>query len=98
MAAGFGQLLEHSILHPLPMNGILVAITVCGQINIGNAATEMTERMTAGVRQADGTKMVEPRMDVRHVAVEKCRGCSRRPCFRAKPPQLWIDERPLGVY
>ena len=40
----------------------------CGQIDIGNAATEMTERMTAGVRQADGTKMVEPRMDVRHVA------------------------------
>jgi NAD(P)-dependent dehydrogenase (short-subunit alcohol dehydrogenase family) len=40
----------------------------CGQIDIGNAATEMTERMTAGVRQADGTKMVEPRMGVRHVA------------------------------
>ena len=40
----------------------------CGQIDIGNAATEMTERMTEGVQQADGTKMVEPRMDVRHVA------------------------------
>jgi NAD(P)-dependent dehydrogenase (short-subunit alcohol dehydrogenase family) len=40
----------------------------CGQIDIGNAATEMTERMTAGVPQADGTKMVEPHMDVRHVA------------------------------
>jgi NAD(P)-dependent dehydrogenase (short-subunit alcohol dehydrogenase family) len=40
----------------------------CGQIDIGNAATEMTERMTAGVLQANGTKMVEPRMDVRHVA------------------------------
>jgi NAD(P)-dependent dehydrogenase (short-subunit alcohol dehydrogenase family) len=40
----------------------------CGQIDIGNAATEMTERMTAGVPQADGTRMVEPRMDVRHVA------------------------------
>jgi NAD(P)-dependent dehydrogenase (short-subunit alcohol dehydrogenase family) len=40
----------------------------CGQIDIGNAATEMTERMTAGVPQADGTKMVEPRMDVRYVA------------------------------
>jgi NAD(P)-dependent dehydrogenase (short-subunit alcohol dehydrogenase family) len=40
----------------------------CGQIDIGNAATEMTERMTAGVPQANGTKMVEPRMDVRHVA------------------------------
>jgi NADP-dependent 3-hydroxy acid dehydrogenase YdfG len=41
---------------------------VCGQIDIGNAATEMTERMTAGVPQANGTTMVEPRMDVRHVA------------------------------
>jgi NAD(P)-dependent dehydrogenase (short-subunit alcohol dehydrogenase family) len=40
----------------------------CGQIDIGNAATEMTERMTAGIMQANGTKMVEPRMDVRHVA------------------------------
>lgn len=40
----------------------------CGQIDIGNASTEMTERMAAGVPQADGTKKVEPRMDVRHVA------------------------------
>jgi NAD(P)-dependent dehydrogenase (short-subunit alcohol dehydrogenase family) len=40
----------------------------CGQIDIGNAATEMTERMTAGVPQADGSTMAEPRMDVRHVA------------------------------
>ncbi|HLJ13029.1 MAG TPA: SDR family oxidoreductase [Bryobacteraceae bacterium] len=40
----------------------------CGQIDIGNAATEMTERMAAGVPQANGTTMVEPRMDVRHVA------------------------------
>jgi NAD(P)-dependent dehydrogenase (short-subunit alcohol dehydrogenase family) len=40
----------------------------CGQIDIGNAVTEMTERMTAGVPQANGTTMVEPRMDVRHVA------------------------------
>jgi NAD(P)-dependent dehydrogenase (short-subunit alcohol dehydrogenase family) len=40
----------------------------CGQIDIGNAATEMTERMTAGVPQANGTVLVEPRMDVRHVA------------------------------
>ncbi|WP_439575548.1 SDR family oxidoreductase [Phreatobacter sp.] len=41
---------------------------VCSQIDIGNAATEMTERMTAGVLQADFTVKVEPRMDVRHVA------------------------------
>ncbi len=40
----------------------------CGQIDIGNAATEMTERMTRGVRQANGATLVEPRMDVRHVA------------------------------
>jgi len=40
----------------------------CGQIDIGNAATEMTARMEAGVAQANGTLAVEPRMDVRHVA------------------------------
>lgn len=40
----------------------------CSQIDIGNAATDMTERMTVGVAQANGTTMPEPRMDVRHVA------------------------------
>jgi len=40
----------------------------CGQIDIGNAATEMTDRMTRGVAQADGSVKVEPRMDVAHVA------------------------------
>jgi len=40
----------------------------CGQIDIGNAATEMTERMTHGVIQPRGDMMVVPRMDVRHVA------------------------------
>jgi NAD(P)-dependent dehydrogenase (short-subunit alcohol dehydrogenase family) len=40
----------------------------CGQIDIGNAVTEMTERMTGGVAQADGTKAIEPRMDVKLVA------------------------------
>jgi NAD(P)-dependent dehydrogenase (short-subunit alcohol dehydrogenase family) len=40
----------------------------CSQIDIGNAATEMTERISSGVLQADGRKMVEPRMDLRHVA------------------------------
>lgn len=39
-----------------------------GQIDIGNAATEMTERMAAGVRQANGEVAIEPRMDVQHVA------------------------------
>jgi NAD(P)-dependent dehydrogenase (short-subunit alcohol dehydrogenase family) len=40
----------------------------CGQIDIGNAATEMTGRMTSGVLQADGSTRPEPRMDVGHVA------------------------------
>jgi NAD(P)-dependent dehydrogenase (short-subunit alcohol dehydrogenase family) len=40
----------------------------CGQIDIGNAATEMTEGMTHGVLQANGATEVEPRMDVEHVA------------------------------
>ena len=39
----------------------------CGQIDIGNAATEMTERMKNGVPQANGSIEVEPRMDVAHV-------------------------------
>jgi NAD(P)-dependent dehydrogenase (short-subunit alcohol dehydrogenase family) len=39
----------------------------CGQIDIGNAATEMTERMTAGVRQADGSIAAEPRIDAAEV-------------------------------
>jgi NAD(P)-dependent dehydrogenase (short-subunit alcohol dehydrogenase family) len=40
----------------------------CGQIDIGNAATEMTEPMATGVPQADGSLRPEPRMDVAHVA------------------------------
>lgn len=40
----------------------------CTQIDIGNAATEMTERMAKGILQADGSTRVEPRMDVNHVA------------------------------
>jgi NAD(P)-dependent dehydrogenase (short-subunit alcohol dehydrogenase family) len=40
----------------------------CGQIDIGNAATPMTERMTKGVPQADGSTAVEPRMSTDHVA------------------------------
>ena len=38
-----------------------------GQIDIGNAATEMTERMSGGVPQADGTMKPEPTFDVAHV-------------------------------
>ena len=40
----------------------------CSQIDIGNAATEMTDRLRSGVLQADGKIMPEPLMDVRHVA------------------------------
>lgn len=40
----------------------------CGQIDIGNAATEMTARMTNGVLQANGTVAAEPTMDVEHAA------------------------------
>jgi len=40
----------------------------CGQIDIGNAATELTERMARGVLQANGTTAPEPRMDVKHAA------------------------------
>ena len=40
----------------------------CGQIDIGNAATELTERMAGGVLQADGSVRAEPRMDVADVA------------------------------
>ncbi|WP_133646093.1 SDR family oxidoreductase [Paraburkholderia flava] len=41
---------------------------VCGQIDIGNAATEMAERMARGIIQANGEIAVEPLMDVEHVA------------------------------
>jgi len=40
----------------------------CGQIDIGNAATEMTARMSNGVMQANGTVAAEPTMNVEHVA------------------------------
>lgn len=40
----------------------------CGQIDIGNASTEMTRRMQTGVPQADGSMEVEPTIDVDHIA------------------------------
>jgi len=40
----------------------------CGQIDIGNAASDMTEHMNAGATQADGSIKPEPTMDVTHVA------------------------------
>jgi NAD(P)-dependent dehydrogenase (short-subunit alcohol dehydrogenase family) len=40
----------------------------CSQIDIGNAATELTERMAKGIRQASGELKIEPRIDLVHVA------------------------------
>lgn len=40
----------------------------CGQIDIGNAATEMSAPMARGILQANGSTLVEPRMELRHVA------------------------------
>jgi NAD(P)-dependent dehydrogenase (short-subunit alcohol dehydrogenase family) len=40
----------------------------CGQVDVGNAETEMTERMKKGVPQPNGTTMIEPVMDVQAVA------------------------------
>lgn len=40
----------------------------CGQFDVGNAATDMTERMAEGVLQASGERAPEARMDVKHVA------------------------------
>ena len=39
----------------------------CGQIDIGNAATEMAEKMNSGVPQADGRIAIEPTINVKHV-------------------------------
>jgi NAD(P)-dependent dehydrogenase (short-subunit alcohol dehydrogenase family) len=44
----------------------------CGQIDIGNAATDLAARMAKGVPQANGTIAVEPLMDVQHVASAVC--------------------------
>jgi NAD(P)-dependent dehydrogenase (short-subunit alcohol dehydrogenase family) len=40
----------------------------CGQIDIGNAATDMTAKMKDGVPQADGSRKAEPTINVQHVA------------------------------
>ena len=51
----------------LALDGRRIGVT-CGQIDIGNAATEMTAPMSAGIAQPDGTIRVEPTMDVEDVA------------------------------
>jgi NADP-dependent 3-hydroxy acid dehydrogenase YdfG len=40
----------------------------CGQIDIGNAATDLTARMKDGVPQANGTLAAEPTIDPEHIA------------------------------
>jgi NAD(P)-dependent dehydrogenase (short-subunit alcohol dehydrogenase family) len=45
---------------------------VASQVDIGNALTELSERMTRGVLQANGTVAPEPMMDARHVAEAVC--------------------------
>jgi NAD(P)-dependent dehydrogenase (short-subunit alcohol dehydrogenase family) len=40
----------------------------CGQIDIGNAATDLSAAFSKGTLQADGSLKSEPRMDVRHVS------------------------------
>jgi NAD(P)-dependent dehydrogenase (short-subunit alcohol dehydrogenase family) len=40
----------------------------CGQIDIGNAATDMTQAISAGTLQADGSRAAEPTFDAEHVA------------------------------
>jgi NAD(P)-dependent dehydrogenase (short-subunit alcohol dehydrogenase family) len=39
----------------------------CGQIDIGNAATDMTAKFATGALQANGQTVIEPRLDVAHV-------------------------------
>ncbi|MEY8828221.1 SDR family oxidoreductase [Sedimentitalea sp. XS_ASV28] len=58
----------------------------CGQIDIGNAASEMTERMAEGVLQPDGSMQAEPRMDVRDVA----RTLSYMACLPAGSNALFV--------
>ena len=48
----------------------------CGQVDIGNAETPMTERMAQGVPQANGTMAVEDRMDVDHVGQAVLQMCA----------------------
>ncbi len=51
----------------IALDGRLFSIA-CGQIDIGNATSDMTARMAKGVPQADGSNKTEPTMDVEHVA------------------------------
>lgn len=61
---------KHAVLgltKALALDGRAYSIA-CSQVDIGNALTELSERMTRGVRQANGQIAAEPMLDVRHVA------------------------------
>lgn len=61
---------KHAVLgltKALALDGRAYSI-VCSQVDIGNALTELSERMTRGVRQANGQIAAEPMLDVSHVA------------------------------
>lgn len=61
---------KHAVLgltKALALDGRAYGI-VCSQVDIGNALTELSERMTRGVRQANGEIAAEPMVEVRHVA------------------------------
>ncbi|RJE85890.1 SDR family oxidoreductase [Paracoccus onubensis] len=60
--AGVSGLTRASALDGRPFN---IAV---GQIDIGNASTEMTRRMATGVMQPDGSLAVEPTIDIAHIA------------------------------
>lgn len=51
----------------LALDGRRIGVT-CGQIDIGNAETSMTQGMSTGALQPDGSRRIEPRMDVDDVA------------------------------
>lgn len=65
---------KHAVLgltKALALDGRAYDICV-GQIDIGNAATDMTEKMANGVLQANGDTITEPRIDVQNVADAVC--------------------------
>src|SRR3546814_14872487 len=67
----------------------------CGQIDIGNAATDMTQRMAAGILQADGNKRVEQRSEERRVGKECVSTCRFRWCTYHEKKQIEIIKTSL---
>ena len=61
----------HGITKSLALDGRAYNIA-CSQIDIGNALTDLSKRMTKGVLQANGEVKAEPMMDVQHIADAVC--------------------------